>query len=183
MIEMALLGVLKEREMHGYELKKQLNAQLGQFWQFSYGSLYPAIKRLEKQGAVERVYPKQQVRRRLNVYRITRRGEELFDQMIGEHSAVDDARFSIKMAFFRYMDKSARMELLERRRAYLADQLADLRMKLRTYKERLDAYTYRLMEHGVDTTSADLEWVDRLIQEERSDVTGSPGRLPGPAGG
>lgn len=182
MIEMALLGVLKDRSMHGYELKKQLNAQLGQFWQVSYGSLYPAIKRLEKSGAVERVYPREHVKRRLNVYRITPDGEEMFRTMIAEHSAVDDARFSLKMALFRYMDSGARVELLERRRAYLADKLADLRTKLRNYKERLDAYTYRLMEHGVDTTTADLEWVDRLIAEEKSGLTGSPGGLPGPAG-
>lgn len=180
---MALLGVLKDRAMHGYELKKQLHAQLGQFWQFSYGSLYPAIKRLEKTGAVERVFPKEHVKRRLNVYRITPVGEDMFHRMIAEHTAVDDARFSIKMAFFRYMDSRDRVELLERRRAYLADKLADLRTKLRTYKERLDAYTYRLMEHGVDTTTADLEWVDRLIAEEKSDLTGSAGGLPGPAGG
>lgn len=183
MIEMALLGVLKDRAMHGYELKKQLNAQLGQFWQVSYGSLYPAIKRLEKSGAVERVFAHEGVKRRLNIYRITPYGEELFDRMIAEHSAVDDARFSIKMAFFRYMESSERVELLERRRAYLTERLADLRIKLRTYKERIDAYTYRLMEHGVDTTTADLEWVDRLIAEEKSDLTGPAGGLPGPAGG
>jgi len=181
-IEMAVLGILKGGSVHGYELKKQLHAQLGQFWQFSYGSLYPAIKRLEKTGAVERVYPKDGVKRRLNVYRITSKGEKLFDKLIAEHSAVDDARFSIKMAFFRYMNTAERVELLERRRAYLADKLVDLRGKLKAYRERLDAYTYRLMEHGVDTTSADLEWVDRLIAEEKSELGGPP-VLPGPAGG
>ncbi|MGI8426786.1 MAG: PadR family transcriptional regulator [Actinomycetota bacterium] len=180
---MAVLGVLKDRAMHGYELKKELSAQLGQFWQFSYGSLYPTIKRLEKSGAVERVYDKQNVKRRLNIYRITPVGEKLFDGMIAEHSEVDDARFSIKMAFFRYMESNERVELLERRRAYLTDKLIDLRAKLRAYKERLDAYTYRLMEHGVDTTSADLEWVDRLIAEEKSETPGPAGTVPGPAGG
>lgn len=172
MIEMALLGLLKDRAMHGYELKKQLHAQLGQFWQFSYGSLYPAIKRLEKSGAVERVYPGQDVKRRLNIYRITPVGEKVFANLIAEQSAVDDARFSIKLAFFRYMNAGQRVELLERRRAYLNEKLLDLKSKLRTYKERLDAYTYRLMEHGVDTTSADLEWVDRLIAEEKSRTSG-----------
>ena len=175
MIEMAILGLLKDRSMHGYELKKQLNAQLGQFWQFSYGSLYPALKRLEKTGGVERIFPKDDIKRRLNIYRITPKGEQLFNDLIAEHSAVDDARFSIKLAFFRYMNTADRVELLERRHAYLTEKLVDLRSKLRTYKERLDAYTYRLMEHGVDTTSADLEWVDRLIAEEKSELSGPAG--------
>ena len=58
MLEMAVLGLLKDRTMHGYELKKELTATLGQFWQVSYGSLYPTIRRLEVEGAVERIFPK-----------------------------------------------------------------------------------------------------------------------------
>ncbi|MGH2809283.1 MAG: PadR family transcriptional regulator [Actinomycetota bacterium] len=180
---MALLGLLKERSMHGYELKKELTAQLGQFWHFSYGSLYPAIKRLEKNGHVERIFPRSDVKRRLNIYRITDKGEQLFNRLMAERSAVDDARFSVKLAFFRYMTSPERVELLERRRAYLTDKLADLRLKLRTYKERWDSYPYRLMEHGVDTTSADLEWIDALIAEEKERLQGPPAGVPGAAGG
>lgn len=165
---MAVLGLLKERTMHGYEVKKELTAQLGQFWQFSYGSLYPSLKRLEKIGAVERIFPKTDVKRRLNIYRITKQGEEMFDRLISEHSAVDDAGFSMKLAFFRYLKPVDRVELLERRRAYLTEKAAEMRSKLRNYRERIDAYTIRLMEHGVDTTTADIEWIDKLIAEEKS---------------
>ena len=168
MIEMAILGLLKERAMHGYELKKELTAQLGQYWQVSYGSLYPSVRRLEKQGAVERIYPATDVARRKNIYRITKVGEELFESRLREHSSVlDDTRFGVKLAFFRYMTTSDRVELLERRRAYLTEKVADLRDKLRSYREKLDAYTYRLMEHRVDTTRADIEWIDRLLAEEK----------------
>src|SRR3989442_14241866 len=53
MLELAILGLLKELPLHGYELKKRLNDSLGQFWGVSYGSLYPALARLEKLGAIE----------------------------------------------------------------------------------------------------------------------------------
>ena len=165
---MAILGLLKERAMHGYELKKELTAQLGQYWQVSYGSLYPSVRRLEKTGAVERIYPTQDVARRKNIYRITKAGEELFKRRLYEQPAVlDDARFGIRLAFFRYLNTSDRVELLERRRAYLTERMADLREKLRAYREKIDAYTYRLMEHRVDTTRADIEWIDRLLAEEK----------------
>lgn len=168
MIEMAVLGLLKDKSMHGYELKKELTTQLGQFWQISYGSLYPTIRRLEKAGAVERVFPKEDVKRRKNIYRITDAGEEVFQKALAEHSGVDDAKFSMKLAFFRYMKSSQRVELLERRRAYLTEKLADMRSRLRDYRERIDAYTIRLMEHGVDTTTADIEWIDSLLAEEKA---------------
>ncbi len=52
MLELAILGVLKEQELHGYELKKRLTDALGAFSSVSFGSLYPALARLEAAGAV-----------------------------------------------------------------------------------------------------------------------------------
>ena len=52
MLELAILGVLKEQELHGYELKKRLTELLGAFSSVSFGSLYPALARLEAAGAV-----------------------------------------------------------------------------------------------------------------------------------
>lgn len=179
MLEMAVLGLLKDRTMHGYELKKELTATLGQFWQVSYGSLYPTIRRLEVEGSVERIFPKADVGRRRNIYRITPKGETAFADALREPTAVsDDARFGLKLAYFRYLNPDARVEVLERRRAYLTEKVAEIRAQLRTYRERIDAYTYRLMEHGLDTTSRDIEWVDRLIAEEKASGAGPAATTP-----
>ncbi len=40
-LEFAVLGLLRESPMHGYELRKRLNTSLGIFRAFSYGTLYP----------------------------------------------------------------------------------------------------------------------------------------------
>ena len=53
MLELAILGLLKEQPLHGYELKKRLGETLGFLWGVSYGSLYPALRRLERDGAIE----------------------------------------------------------------------------------------------------------------------------------
>ncbi len=55
MLELAILGLLKEQQMHGYELKKRLTDALGPFSSVSFGSLYPALNRLEAAGAVRAV--------------------------------------------------------------------------------------------------------------------------------
>jgi DNA-binding PadR family transcriptional regulator len=57
MLELAILGLLKESPLHGYELKKRLGETLGHVWGVSYGSLYPALARLERMGAIEVVDP------------------------------------------------------------------------------------------------------------------------------
>ncbi len=58
MLELAVLGLLKEQPLHGYELKKRLGETLGFLWGVSYGSLYPALRRLEREGAIESVDPR-----------------------------------------------------------------------------------------------------------------------------
>jgi len=57
MLELAVLGLLKEQPLHGYELKKRLGETLGFLWGVSYGSLYPALRRLEAAAAIEIVEP------------------------------------------------------------------------------------------------------------------------------
>lgn len=52
MLELAILGLLGEQELHGYEIRKRLRDELGFFSPVSFGSLYPALSRLERSGAV-----------------------------------------------------------------------------------------------------------------------------------
>ena len=52
MLELAILGLLKEQELHGYQLKKRLADTLGAGSGVSFGSLYPALARLQAAGAV-----------------------------------------------------------------------------------------------------------------------------------
>jgi DNA-binding PadR family transcriptional regulator len=163
--------------MHGYELRKQLGARLGPLWQVSWGSLYPALRRLARQGAVEsHVEQRRSARasasglsggRRKTVYRITPTGETLFRQLLEESApAVDEEHFTLKLAFFRYLNPETRVALLERRRAYLQEKLAQFRSNLRIYRERMDAYALSLQSHDMRVTENDIEWIDELITKE-----------------
>ena len=198
MLELPVLGLLKDRDMHGYELRKQLGAMLGPFWQVSWGSLYPTLRRLAKAGAVEKVETEPTPRRvrkasktgrsrqvaasptmtsgrRKNVYRITELGEEMFTSMLEETAAAVDAEhFTLKLAFFRYLQPETRLALLERRRAYLQDKLAEFKVNLRDYKERIDSYTLSLHTHGMASTESDIAWIDELITKERAPSAGTP---------
>lgn len=46
MIELVILGMLIEGKMSGYDIKKVTEQTVGIFYKMSYGSLYPALKRL-----------------------------------------------------------------------------------------------------------------------------------------
>ena len=184
---MPVLGLLKERSMHGYELRKQLGAMLGPFYQVSWGSLYPALRRLAKAGAVEKLAEPASTRRsgkgarkgggrdatltsgrRRTVYRVTDVGEQLFTQMLEETAAVDAEHFTLRLAFFRYLRPETRLTLLERRRAYLQEKLAQFKTNLLTYRERMDSYALSMQNHDMATTESDIAWIEELITQERA---------------
>jgi DNA-binding PadR family transcriptional regulator len=170
MLELAVLGLLKERSMHGYQLSKRLTDTLGGFWRVSYGSLYPTLRRLEREGAVEQIFDAQEVGRRKNVYRITEKGEELFRQLLeeaGADPASEEKRFRVRLAFFKYLAPDTRIRLLERRRAFLEERLSTIRASLATTRERFDTYTLSLMQHGREATEQDIAWLSGLIAAER----------------
>ncbi|MGI9018737.1 MAG: PadR family transcriptional regulator [Euzebya sp.] len=169
MLDLAILGLLKERAMHGYELKRQLGQRLGFFWSVSFGSLYPTLKKLESQGFVERL-PDTDIRsRRRQNYRITEAGELGFLSLIeqGSTSAWEEEKFPLRFVFFRYLPTETRVWLLQRRRDYLEDKLQEGRAGLtRARRGRADTYTLSLMRHGVEQAEHDLAWIDELLAAE-----------------
>ncbi|MGC7354132.1 PadR family transcriptional regulator, partial [Mycobacteroides abscessus subsp. abscessus] len=84
MLELAILGLLLESPMHGYELRKRLTGLLGAFRAFSYGSLYPALRRMQADGLiVEDAAPEgaTKVRRARRVYQLTEAGKQRFAEL------------------------------------------------------------------------------------------------------
>lgn len=177
LLELAILGLLKEQELHGYELKKRLADTVGSGAGVSFGSIYPALGRLEKAGAVLIVPAHSGAGRGKKVYAITERGDQLFEELLAAEagSNEDERSFNLRLAFARHLSREARIGMLERRRAYLLERLMRTRSAIRHGWGKFDAYTRTLIEHGNETTERDISWLDRLIareREESADVSG-----------
>jgi DNA-binding PadR family transcriptional regulator len=200
MLDLAILGSLKEQPLHGYELKKRVGETVGSTWAMSFGSLYPALRRLERDGAITVVDPVQvsatpipstgsragelaaarmrrsgkPTRRTRKAYELTARGEQRLTQLLLDPDSPDDDRtFALKLAFCGSLDTASRLQLLQRRRSNLADDLARARQQA---PGRGDRYTRSLVEHRTESIERDLEWVDSLIAAE-------PGSVPERIGG
>src|SRR3954451_25374080 len=107
-LELAVLGLLHESPLHGYELRKRLNLLLGWTRLLSYGSLYPALKRMLRAGLVTEVTTDFAVVSRLKriVYQITPAGSEYFAGKITDvwTSAWEDEDFNMRFAFYPVTD-------------------------------------------------------------------------------
>jgi DNA-binding PadR family transcriptional regulator len=190
-LELAVLGLLHESPMHGYELRKQLNAVLGWGRLLSYGSLYPALKKMLRAGWIrEHVTPPERgaaSRRQRIVYELTVAGDERFNQLMADAgpSAWEDEVFDVRFAFFSRTDMEIRLRILEGRRTRLEERLDRVQAQLNRTQRQMDRYAMELQRHGVESVEREVRWLSDLINAERDapsgDTAGSPHAQP-PAG-
>ncbi|MBA2389618.1 MAG: PadR family transcriptional regulator [Geodermatophilaceae bacterium] len=183
MLEMAILGLLNEAPMHGYELRKRVLAVFGGFRALSYGSLYPALKRMREQGWIcgqdpddaSRVLPADAPpltgKRGKVVYALTAEGKERFQELLteGGPEAWEDERFGVRFAFFAQTDADVRMRILEGRRRRVEERRDGLRSSLARTRQRVDRYTLELQSHGLDSIDREVRWLSELIDHETVD--------------
>jgi DNA-binding PadR family transcriptional regulator len=193
MLELAILGLLHESPMHGYELRKQLNAKLGAIRAaISYGSLYPTLRRLQNDGWITEEpgaevtdpgVPTLTTRRGRVVYKITAEGKERFQTLLAElgPETFEDLGFGVHFAFFARTDADTRLRILEGRRRRIEERREGMRQSISRAAERLDAYTLELQRHGLDACEREVRWLEELIATERSGRQPGSGPATGPA--
>lgn len=171
-LELAVLGLLHESPLHGYELRKRLNLLLGWTRLLSYGSLYPALKRLLRSGLIKEVTavtPGVSRRQRI-VYEITPEGSEYFASRITDDgpSAWEDEGFNMRFAFFSRTDVGVRLRILEGRRARLQERLD----RARAVRRGGDHYVGELQRHSIESVEREVKWLTDLIENERNHAAG-----------
>lgn len=180
MLDFAILGLLNDAPMHGYELRKRLADLLGAFRAFSYGSLYPTLKRMSDAGWIVDEEPlggtggddaTKAAKRRKRVYRLTAEGKEHFGELLAEvgPDAFDDGGFGARLAFFGQTRSDVRLRILEGRRRRVEEQREGI--AARRPGGRLDRYTRQLHEHGLESVEREVRWLNELIDMERREAS------------
>ena len=170
-LELAVLGVLAERPLHGYELRKHLLDAVGLFGTLSYGVLYPTLRRMVAAGELTEtdshtVYPK---RNRI-VYTLTDAGRARLAKEVdheGANAGADD-EFAVRISLFTRTGAATRLRVLEVRRRALQDRLDHMRENIAKGRERMDAYTLELQQHGLDALEREVAWLGDMITREES---------------
>ena len=186
MLELAVLGVLHDAPMHGYELRKRLTGLLGAFRAYSFGSLYPTLRRLQRSGfIVEDNSPAvvEDLRERRGagwayrsrrVYRLTADGKERFATLLADAGPQtwDDHGFGVHLAFFSRTPAEVRMRILEGRRRRVEERREGLRAALARAGEQIDRYTRELHRLGLESSEREVRWLNELIEHERAEQDG-----------
>jgi DNA-binding PadR family transcriptional regulator len=197
MLDMAILGLLEERDLHGYEIRRQLRDHLGLLANVSFGSIYPALTRLEKSGAVvatdggspsdprtsAAAPPTGSLSGELAVFRArrspgtrSRRGKKVYRitdagrQLFAELLADGGAADDARSFSLRLA--FARHLAPQARLALLERRRALLVQRLGETasgaRPDLDPYARSVVEHTTDGVTRDINWLDSLIASERA---------------
>lgn len=189
-LELAVLGLLQDSPLHGYELRKRLSTVLGSLRAFSYGSLYPCLKQLlaaglivedTSAGAPGSAAGPPAGRRSKIVYKLTAEGKEHLQDLLAESgpSAWEDDGFGVHFAFFGRTDAATRLRILEGRRSRLEERMDGFRAAFSRTRERLDSYTLELHKHGLESVEREVRWLSELIDDERRrEAPGSSPQTP-----
>lgn len=117
----ALLGMLTLGPMSGYDLKQRIELSIGNFWNESYGQIYPTLKRLEEEGWATATEEGKAGRQ---VYTITKAGRMRLREWltVAPQPRVARNELLLKLFFGRIAPvPTMRAHLLETRARYAAD--------------------------------------------------------------
>lgn len=162
-MDYVLLGMLSHEPMTGYEIKKSLDTALRFFWGGSYGSIYPTLSQLEKDGMVTKENTSSNGRERIS-YSITEHGKEALQEWLQQPAEKDELRYETILKL--YFGNESGMEEARKHIERFEEKCKNELMVLHFFEENLkqcleeDAhkYYYLTVRFGIKTYEAYLEW-------------------------
>jgi DNA-binding PadR family transcriptional regulator len=169
-VEVLLLSKLARGSLHGYELRKEVEAETGH--KLSNNSLYPTLRRFVESGAVLRSSETHEAKPPRHVYTITDIGRELLHDLIADlpgDLARNDSEFLTRVANFSWLHPEERVRVLDvryRMTARSRERLGEIA------KTQSDPWQRRVMEHICRGLDDDLAWVAGLRSETEAETIG-----------
>ncbi len=168
-LDLAILGRLAHGPSHGYELRKHVSMVNTYQHKVSFGSIYPALRRLLNRGLIcdcGAGRPRLVGGRSRRTYHITSAGEEYLSSQL---STADPAAwaddFGVRFSLLGMTDWATRLRILRDRRDHAASHLAVLEQATPSW---LDRYSTELVRRARDVVANEIVWLDQMIAVEES---------------
>ena len=172
MLEEIILGIILEQDLAGYNIKQIIENSFGVYYKASYGSLYPALKRLASKGLVT-TYEQSQGGRKKIFYHITEGGKLQFMKWLTTPMNILDGTNPnlTKIYFFNHLPSDIREQQLliyENNCKIYLQELKELEKQFEEVKD-VDKFYYKLsiLYFGISMTKKTIEWC-RYIREKKT---------------
>lgn len=176
-LDILILEALIDRPRHGYEIKRNVEGVLGGSVSLNNNVLYPALRRFEEIGAVEKTVEQQESRPPRHVYRLTPIGRQTLESLIRHfppEMAQEDPEFLTRVAFFERLEPEVRREILDARQKAL-ELRADYLTRLRPAAAEASKWSGRVVDFVIRGARLELRWIDEL-RRDAAQRSGAGGR-------
>ena len=157
--DLLLLGLLRKREMHGYQLSEFLETHFGMFFDLKKATAYNLLGKMEEAGWVTSREEKEGRRPVRRVFAITPEGESVFQGLL--RKALPEYRYpafpgNVPVLFLDALLPGEKTSLLKERRGEVKDRLSSLDL-------HMDHVAHPLLDHRRRILQAELVWLGVLI--------------------
>lgn len=168
MIEYILLGFLMERNMTGYDMKHYMSISTSYFIDASFGSIYPALKRLVQKGLIEGRESAQGGKLK-KTYFICESGKAEFLKWLD--SPIEPSKTSVsstlaKVFFYRYLPTDRVQELITQYIQEMEKYKTDLLNLKGEIDGHLDEYERSTLDFGLDFYDFAIRWYENHFQSK-----------------
>jgi DNA-binding PadR family transcriptional regulator len=170
-LSLAILGLISQRPLTGYDLRKVFaTTPMGHF-SSSPGAIYPALRRIEEAGWIRSVTTAGRSRRQRMVHEITARGRNVLQEHLSQPVTEEDVIWHMDdlMMRFAFMDgvvgREMTVQFLRDFASRIDAHIADLRGYFESAKSILPACGRLAMENGIQNYEMNAQWARRAIQE------------------
>lgn len=165
-IELLILIQIEIAPKYGYEIKKEIQKDLGYLTDINHNMLYPTLRRFTEQGFITKNINEQDGRPNQFVYEITEAGKRKITDLINTFSEKDakhQIEFLIRVALFQRISQENQLRILHRRKKDLESLLTDL--KQRENKQLDDVYRKEVLQVSQSQIRGEIQWIDDLIHK------------------
>lgn len=177
-MDCVILGLLSHESMTGYEIKKRMDTTLSFFWGASFGSIYPTLNGLVREGMVTKYETKENGRNKA-IYHITQEGRLYLKKWLQLPIEKDEMRYEtlLKLFFGNEIGEGGTLKHIVAFKDKVQKQLPMLEGAARTLEkieDEDDAHLYYKLTAmcGVKIYEAFLEW-----SEEVTEILKEKGRI------
>lgn len=166
----AILGLLADQPMTGYDVKKWFDKALGYFWDAGYGQIYPTLKKMKNNGLVTLEVENEKNRPIRKIYTITQKGRDELREWLSQPADREKVKFEILLKLFfghNVGEKTSIANVKDFRVRHIAmiETLNEYRKdleKLARVDKRV-AYMLTTVLLGIKISKACVEWSDDVV--------------------
>lgn len=175
-MEHVILGFLTMGDMTGYDIKRLMSISTSFFYDASYGSIYPALRKLEERGLVKSIEAIESGRLR-KVYSITDEGREEFLRWLGGPPGESKFKydFLMRMFFFAHLPKEKIETAVTQHLSEIRAVSQKLEMIEFVVRGKADIYQMYTLRFGRDFFAFLQSWFERFLDELKNGNSGKPG--------